>query len=72
MCNQQPAWARSREFEITTRSIGRGNSKTAGDLEDEEEEEEVVVNGKKKRRVSFMPSIGMSGDSDPYMLRYNN
>ncbi|KAF8336233.1 P-loop containing nucleoside triphosphate hydrolase protein [Amanita rubescens] len=54
---KQPAWARSREFEITTRSIGRGNSKTAGDLEDEEEEEDLVVSGKKKRRVSFMPSI---------------
>jgi chaperone BCS1 len=57
--SKQPAWARSREFEITTRSIGRGGvtQKSAGDLEDEEEEDETLVHGRRKRRVSFMPSV---------------
>ncbi|KAK2467355.1 hypothetical protein APHAL10511_000590 [Amanita phalloides] len=56
---KQPAWARSREFEITTRTISRTgiSQQNAGDIEDEEEEEDMLVNGKKKRRVSFMPSI---------------
>ncbi|KAF8634654.1 hypothetical protein AX15_000794 [Amanita polypyramis BW_CC] len=57
--SKQPAWGRSREFEITTRSIGRGGiiQKTAGDLEEEDENEEVVVDGRRKRRVAFLPSI---------------
>jgi len=56
---QQPAWAKSREFEITTRSLTRGGvtSRTAGDIEDEDEEDDLVGNSKKKRRVSFMPSL---------------
>lgn len=62
ICIQQPAWAKSREFEITTRSLTRGGvtSRTAGDIEDEDEDEDLVGNSKKKRRVSFMPSLGMS------------
>jgi mitochondrial chaperone BCS1 len=60
---QQPAWGRSREFEITTRSVGRNGmtQSTTGDLEDEEAEEEnedVLVHGRKKRKVAFMPSLG--------------
>jgi hypothetical protein len=59
---QQPAWGRSREFEITTRSVGRNGmlQSTTGDLEDEEEEEvdEALVHGRKKRKVAFMPSLG--------------
>lgn len=56
---KQPAWARSREFEITTRSLGRSGitQKTTGDIEDGEEEDETLVHGRRKRRVSFMPSI---------------
>ncbi|KAF4569481.1 hypothetical protein EYR40_008454 [Pleurotus pulmonarius] len=58
--SKQPAWGRSREFEITTRSVGRSglNSSTAGDLDEEEEEEEdSLVHGKRKRKVAFMPSL---------------
>ncbi|KAF8638406.1 hypothetical protein AX17_002231 [Amanita inopinata Kibby_2008] len=56
--SKQPAWGRSREFEITTRSIGRSgiSQRTAGDLE-EDEEDETLVHGRRKRRVAFMPSI---------------
>jgi hypothetical protein len=55
---QQPAWGRSREFEITTRSrSGRWATTTTGDLEEEEEEEEELIHGRKKRRVAFMPSV---------------
>ncbi|KAG9224242.1 hypothetical protein CCMSSC00406_0004741 [Pleurotus cornucopiae] len=58
--SKQPAWGRSREFEITTRSVGRSglNSSTAGDLDEEEEEDEdSLVHGKRKRKVAFMPSL---------------
>ncbi|TEB21985.1 hypothetical protein FA13DRAFT_1766524 [Coprinellus micaceus] len=57
---KQPAWGRSREFEITTRSGGRNSimQTTAGDLEEEEEEEDGgLVHGRRKRRVQFMPSV---------------
>jgi chaperone BCS1 len=56
---QQPAWGRSREFEITTRSVGRLGitQSTTGDLEDEEDEDSLV-HGRKKRKVAFMPSAG--------------
>ena len=56
---QQPAWGRSREFDITTRSIGRNSlmQTSAGDVEEDEEEEDLV-HGRKKRRVQFLPSIG--------------
>ena len=58
--SQQPAWGRSREFEITTRSVGRHGitQSTTGDLEDDEEED-TLVNGRKKGKVAFMPSAGM-------------
>lgn len=57
---KQPAWGRSREFEITTRSVGRNGltQTTTGDLEEEEEEEEDgLVHGRRKRKVAFMPSL---------------
>ena len=39
---QQPAWGRSREFDITTRTVSRHGmtQKTTGDLEEEEDDEE--------------------------------
>jgi chaperone BCS1 len=62
--SKQPAWGRSREFEITTRSVSRNGltQSTTGDLEDEEEEEieedgDALVHGRKKRKVAFMPSL---------------
>lgn len=58
---KQPAWGRSREFEITTRSVGRHGltQTTTGDLdEDEDEDESSLVNGRRKRKVAFMPSLG--------------
>ncbi|KAF9224135.1 P-loop containing nucleoside triphosphate hydrolase protein [Gyrodon lividus] len=58
---QQPAWGRSREFEITTRTIGRNGltQSTTGDLEDEDEveDEDALVHGRRKRKVAFMPSL---------------
>ncbi|KAH8806670.1 P-loop containing nucleoside triphosphate hydrolase protein [Flagelloscypha sp. PMI_526] len=56
--SKQPAWGRSREFDITTRSSNRHGMamNTAGDLE-EDDEGEGLVHGRRKRRVSFMPSI---------------
>ena len=55
---QQPAWGRSREFEITTRSVGRNqlNQSTTGDLDEEDENE--LEHGHRKRKVAFMPSPG--------------
>ncbi|EPQ56200.1 P-loop containing nucleoside triphosphate hydrolase protein [Gloeophyllum trabeum ATCC 11539] len=49
-----------REFDITTRTVGRNTitTTTAGDLEeDEDESDEVLVHGRKKRKVAFMPSM---------------
>ncbi|KAF5368166.1 hypothetical protein D9615_010192 [Tricholomella constricta] len=57
---KQPAWGRSREFEITTRSAGRNGltQTTTGDLEEEEEEYDGgLVHGRRKRKVAFMPSL---------------
>ncbi|KAF5379431.1 hypothetical protein D9615_006519 [Tricholomella constricta] len=58
---KQPAWGRSREFEITTRSAGRNGltQTTTGDLEEEDEEEDDggLVHGRRKRKVAFMPSL---------------
>ncbi|KAF5374014.1 hypothetical protein D9615_009926 [Tricholomella constricta] len=57
---KQPAWGRSREFEITTRSAGRNGltQTTTGDLEEEEEEDDGgLVHGRRKRKVAFMPSL---------------
>ncbi|KAK0466705.1 P-loop containing nucleoside triphosphate hydrolase protein [Desarmillaria tabescens] len=58
--SKQPAWGRSREFEITTRSSGRNGltQSTTGDLDEEDEEEDdALVHGRRKRKVAFMPSI---------------
>lgn len=60
---QQPAWGRSREFEITTRSVGRNqlNQSMTGDLDEEEMDEEnenELEHGRRKRKVTFMPSPG--------------
>lgn len=57
--SQQPAWGRSREFDITTRTLTRNSivQTTAGDLDDGDEDE-PLVHGKKKRKVSFIPSLG--------------
>ncbi|THH08395.1 hypothetical protein EW146_g9003 [Bondarzewia mesenterica] len=62
--SKQPAWGRSREFEITTRAISRNGmtQSTTGDLEEEEEEledeeEDELVHGRRKRKVAFMPSL---------------
>ncbi|KIK56980.1 hypothetical protein GYMLUDRAFT_247260 [Collybiopsis luxurians FD-317 M1] len=56
--SKQPAWGRSREFEITTRSAGRHSltQNTTGDLEEEEDDNELV-HGRRKRKVAFMPSV---------------
>ncbi|KAK7031459.1 P-loop containing nucleoside triphosphate hydrolase protein [Favolaschia claudopus] len=57
--SKQPAWGRSREFEITTRSAGRNSlcETTAGDLEDDEEDDDSLVHGRRKRKVAFQPSL---------------
>jgi BCS1 N terminal len=60
---QQPAWGRSREFEITTRSVSRNqlNQSTTGDLDEEEmdeEDEHELEHGRRKRKVAFIPSPG--------------
>ncbi|KAI5895797.1 P-loop containing nucleoside triphosphate hydrolase protein [Schizophyllum commune H4-8] len=58
--SKQPAWGRSREFDITTRSGGRSSltQATTGDLEDEEgEDDDELVHGRRKRKVAFMPSL---------------
>ncbi|KAI5120959.1 hypothetical protein M0805_001663 [Coniferiporia weirii] len=63
--SKQPAWGQSREFEITTRSVGRTSitQTTTGDLEDDEAEDDdddvdSLVHGRRKRKVAFMPSLG--------------
>lgn len=59
--SQQPAWGQSREFDITTRSVGRTSitQSTTGDLEEEEvDDEDELVHGRRKRKVAFMPSPG--------------
>ena len=57
--SQQPAWGRSREFDITTRALSHNGiiQNTTGDLDDGEEDE-ALVHGKKKRKVAFIPSPG--------------
>ncbi|EIN06198.1 P-loop containing nucleoside triphosphate hydrolase protein [Punctularia strigosozonata HHB-11173 SS5] len=55
--SKQPAWGRSREFDITTRSAGRLASTSTGDLEDDDEDE---LHGRKKRKVAFLPSMDTS------------
>ncbi|THH07954.1 hypothetical protein EW145_g3028 [Phellinidium pouzarii] len=61
---QQPAWGQSREFEITTRSIGRTSltQTTTGDLDEEyADDEDSLVHGQRKRKVAFMPSVATCG-----------
>ncbi|OSD04934.1 P-loop containing nucleoside triphosphate hydrolase protein [Trametes coccinea BRFM310] len=59
----QPAWGRSREFDITTRSVSRHGltQKTSGDLEDENDEDEdggeFSQGGGRKRKVAIVPSM---------------
>lgn len=60
---KQPAWGRSREFEITTRSVSRNqlSQSTTGDVDEEEmdeEDEQELEHGRRKRKVTFMPSPG--------------
>lgn len=57
--SKQPAWGRSREFEITTRSTGRGGlTQAAEDIEEEDVDDDgPLVHGRRRRKVSFMPSI---------------
>jgi chaperone BCS1 len=55
---QQPAWGRSREFDITTRSANRHTTPCAGDVEDEEECDAGALGQRRKRKVNFTPSIG--------------
>ncbi|PIL30280.1 transporter [Ganoderma sinense ZZ0214-1] len=62
----QPAWGRSREFDITTRSVSRHGltQKTTGDIDDDEEaagedEEasEFAQGGGRRRKVAIVPSM---------------
>ncbi|KAF9077219.1 BCS1 N terminal-domain-containing protein [Rhodocollybia butyracea] len=60
--SKQPAWDRSREFEITTLSAGKHGltESTTGDLEEEDVEDDddrELVHGRRKRKVAFMPSV---------------
>ncbi|KAH9893601.1 hypothetical protein C8Q73DRAFT_746284 [Cubamyces lactineus] len=51
--SKQPAWGRSREFDITTRSVSRHGitQKTTGDLEEENEDE------RRKAAIAIVPSM---------------
>jgi mitochondrial chaperone BCS1 len=52
--SKQPAFGKSREFEITTRSVGKNTvDRTAGDIEDEEEEGEQFSHGQCRIKFSF-------------------
>ncbi|KAH9913084.1 uncharacterized protein BXZ73DRAFT_107061 [Epithele typhae] len=57
--SKQPAWGRSREFDITTRSVSRHglSQKTTGDLEEDEEDGEFQQGNGRKRRVAIVPSM---------------
>ncbi|KAI6116762.1 P-loop containing nucleoside triphosphate hydrolase protein [Pisolithus croceorrhizus] len=59
--SKQPAWGRSREFEITTRTVSRSGitQSTTGDLDEEDvdEDEDALLHGRKKRKVAFIPSL---------------
>ncbi|KAI0285186.1 P-loop containing nucleoside triphosphate hydrolase protein [Russula brevipes] len=57
--SKQPEWARSREFEITTRSLDGGplNTSTTGGLEElDEEGEHDLEHGRRNSGVTFVPS----------------
>jgi len=61
--SKQPEWARSREFEITTRSVDGGplNTSTTGGLEElDEEGEHVLEHGRCKSGVTFVPSLDIT------------
>lgn len=55
--SQQPAWGRSREFDITTRSVKKGSA-NAGDFgdDDEDQDEVALTHGRKKNMIAFMPA----------------
>ncbi|KAH9945744.1 P-loop containing nucleoside triphosphate hydrolase protein [Amylocystis lapponica] len=58
--SKHPAWGRSREFDITTRTVSRHGltQSTSGDIEDEEDsEDDNVLDGRKKRKVAIIPSL---------------
>lgn len=52
--SKQPAWGRSREFDITTRTVRKGAG-SAGDFEDEDEEA-TIVKGNTRSMIAFMPA----------------
>ena len=62
---QQPAWGRSREFDITTRAVSRHGmtQKTTGDLEedegDEDNDEFALGGGHRKRKGSVIRTSGL-------------
>lgn len=63
---QQPAWGRSREFDITTRTISRHGltQTTSGDLEDEDEEDDnLLVGGRRRRKGAYMATVKVFGGS---------
>jgi chaperone BCS1 len=54
----EPAWGRSREFDITTHTVRKGNA-SAGDFGDEEEDEDSsFAQSSKKNMIAFMPAQG--------------
>lgn len=60
--SKQPAFGKSREFEITTRSVGRNAlDKTAGDIEDDEEESEQFTHGQSYLVLSLLLSEAWIG-----------
>lgn len=55
--SKQPAWSRSREFEITTRSALRLSVMNTNKSEvEDEEDDEAVIGGGRAKKVSFLPS----------------
>ncbi|KAI0758586.1 P-loop containing nucleoside triphosphate hydrolase protein [Irpex lacteus] len=58
--SKQPAWGRSREFDITTRSVNGISQSTTGDLVDDDEEDNVEFSAdshRRKRKVAIIPSV---------------
>ena len=62
---QQPAWGRSREFDITTRAVSRHGmtQKTTGDLEEDEGDDDTdefaLGGGHRKRKGPFIRTSGL-------------
>jgi hypothetical protein len=54
--SRQPAFGKSREFEITTRAVGRDAMETAGDIEEEEDDKEQFSHGMSLTRSNFESS----------------